>query len=471
MAESTQTNTRQRTRVTISKDAMTALLVLHPPNDGELELELNEVMADLSKAGVTFGIKEDAILSALSGKGYNTPFIVAQGIPPQKGESTRFDYKFDPTNNHSPKVDAHGHIDYKDIHFIQNAEAEQVLAIRTLPDAGMPGTTVTGKEVGAPAGRDLPFRNGSNTKISEDGLSLMAAVSGAIVFKHGEISIKDTMLISGDVDHNIGNLDCRGSLKVTGHVKAGFVLGVDGDLEVNGNVEDCTIMVKGSIMIKGGFFGNGTGKLVADGNITLKFAEGQHVIAGGDVTVGGELINCQVTAGGSVFVKGKRGKIVGGDTRAVKEIRSAILGTDAGTLTVLRVAFNSELMHKYYEINREMIRLRTDKQRVKDALYGLYRLQMDGKLSPDRVEALNKLEAFQREFPVNIESLETQRAEIEAQVRELRDAHIIAEEILFSGVRAYFGLIYRDVMEDLRECKLLLDGHQIVMTQSTAPQR
>ncbi|MBK7140739.1 MAG: DUF342 domain-containing protein [bacterium] len=467
MAESTSTTLRQRTRVTISKDSMTALMVIYPPNEGEPPLTLEEITIDLGKAGVTFGIKTEMIETALANKTYNTPMIVAQGNAPIKGESSRFEYKFDPANNHSPNVDGRGHIDYKDIHFIQNAEANQVLATRTLPTDGVPGMTVTGKEVSGAAGRELPFRHGANTKVSDDGLSLLASVPGAIVYRHGEISVKDTMLISGDVDHNVGNLDCRGSLKVTGDIKAGFNITVDGDLEVNGNVEDSTVTVKGNIMVKGGFFGNGSGKMYADGNITLKFAEGQHLVCGGDLTIGGELINCQATARGSVVVKGKHGKIVGGETRAVKEVRASVLGSDAGTLTILRVAYNSELMQRHFEINKELTRLRTDSQRVKEALYGLYRLQMDGKLGADRLAALKKLEAFQQDFPANMEALEKQRVEVEAKLQELRDARVVAEELLFTGVKAYFGLIYREIVEDLRECKLLLEGHQIVMSQLT----
>ncbi len=469
MADNTATSTRQRTKVNISKDAMTALLVIYPPAEKENPPTLEQVMADLNKAGVVFGVKTEAVENALINKTYNTPMIIAQGTSPTKGENSKFEYKFDPANNHSPNVDGHGHIDYKDIHFIQNAEAGQLLATRTLPTEGTVGKTVTGKEVSGASGRDLPFRNGANTKVSADTLSLTAAVAGAIVYRNGEISVKDTMLISGDVDHNVGNLDCRGSLKVTGDIKAGFNLTVDGDLEVNGNVEDSAIVVKGNIMVKGGFFGNGTGKMYADGNITLKFAEGQNVACGGDLTIGGELINAHATAGGSVIVKAKHGKIVGGETRAVREIRSAVLGSETGTQTILRVAFNAEMMQRHFEINKEITRLRADSQRVKEALYGLYRLQMDGKLGPERLGALQKLEAFQKDFPANMESLEKQRIEIEAQLQNLRDARIVAEENLHPGVKAYFGLIYREIVEELRACKLLLEGHQIVMSQLTPP--
>lgn len=461
----TQTSTRQRTRVTVSRDALTAMLVLHAPNPGEPDLTLEEIHADLAKAGVTFGVDEEAIAAALQANTLNTPIQIAKGVAPIKGENAKFAYAFDPSNNHCPFEDKLGHIDYKQLNFIQNAAKDQILATKTPPTAGVAGKNVYGEDVPALAGRDLPFRSGVNTCVSEDGLTLHAAASGAIVYKAGEISVKDVMVISGDLDHNVGNVECLGSLKVTGDIKAGYSICADGDLEVNGNVEDSTILVKGNIMIKGGFFGNSAGVLHADGNITVKFAEGQRITAGGDITVGGELINCNVIAKGSVFVKGKRGKIIGGEVRAEKEIRAAVLGSDAGTFTVLAVAFDADMMRQYYQISKEVARLKADSQRIKDALYGLYRLQMDGKLSAGQAEALKKLEAFQKDLPTNLESLEKQKSEIEEKTRELRDARIIADEILYPGVRAQFGLIYRDIVQEVRSCKLMIEGYQVVMSE------
>ncbi len=455
---------RQRIKINVSKDGLTAMMVIHPPQPGEPSVTKEDILAEFERAGIVLGVIEEAVDSSLRDKLFNTPIIIAKGQPPVKGENSAFEYKFDATNNHSPREDKDGRIDYKDINFIQNAQEGMVLAVRTPATLGEPGHSVTGKELPPVAGRDIPFRIGANTKVSDDGNSLTAASNGVIVYRDGEVSVKDVMTISSDVDFNVGNLDCRGSLRITGDIKAGFSVNTDGDLEVNGSVEDCTITAKGNIMVKGGFFGNGTGVMHADGNVTVKFVEGQKITAGGDIYIGGEMINCNVTAKGNVYVKGKKGKIVGGDIRAGKEIRACVLGSEAGTHTLLSVAYNAELMRSYFEAGKEIQRLNADFARIKEALYGLYRLQMDGKLTPDKKAALEKLEAFQKDLPGNLETLQKTRAGIEEKLKEYKDARVIAEEIIYPGVQAHFGLIYREVLEEARQCQLTMEGNQVLMS-------
>ena len=462
--ESTQTQTQHKARVTITKDGMHAMLVIYPPSPGEVAPVLTDVALALDKVGVVYGIDHDLIGKSLREALYNTPIAAAVGTLPKKGQDSIHTFTFDINNNHSPHEDADGRIDYKQLNFLQSAEVDQVLATRSMPTEGTAGTNVMGKPIPAASGRDIPFRAGSGTKVSDDGKTLCAAVTGAICYRNGEVSVKDVVTINQDVDSATGNIECRGSLRIHGDVKTGFTVNADGDIEVSGSAEDCTIKAHGSIMVKGGFFGGGNGLMQADGNITVKFAEGQKLVAGGDLTVGGELVHCNVIVRGNVMVKGKHGKIVGGEIRASKEIHTSVAGSEAGTPTNLYVGYNTELMSKYYEIQKELNRLKGDSVRIKEALYGLYRLQMDGKLKPDKLAVLQKLETFQKELPQNLASLEAQKAEIEAKLNEFRDAKIVVDDLLYPGVKAYFGLVYREIIEEVRTCKLTLDGSQVLMS-------
>jgi len=456
---------QKRVQITVSKDSMNATMLLRNQGDDAEPITIDEIMNELTQAEIVFGINKNAIEDAVLHEKLNTPIIIAEGTLPQRGENSRFTYNFNTSQEHRPKVDDDGRIDYKNINFIQNVEKGQVLATCTPPEPGKPGTNIFGKSIKGPDGRAIPFKNGVNTAISNDGLSLVATASGAIVYLYGKIAVNDVMVISGDVDFNVGNINCRGSVKVTGHIKAGFELKIDGDLEVAGNVEDCQIDVKGNIMIKGGFFGKGEGYMHADGDVFLKYAEGQKIVAGGDINIGGEVINCQLLAGGNVCVKGNKGKIVGGTTKAYKEIKAAVLGSDAGTKTVLAVAYDSELMKKYANTVKEIERLNQDSEKIKKVMYNLYRQQMDGKLTPEKTEALNKLEQFQKSLPTNLENMEKDKIDIEETLKKLEDARIIAENMLYPGVRARFGLIYRDILEEQSKCVLKLDGNKVYISE------
>ncbi|MEW6050508.1 MAG: FapA family protein [Candidatus Zixiibacteriota bacterium] len=462
--DTTQIGAKQRCRVTASKDLMTAMMVVFPPEGNSPDPTVEELLAELGAAGVTFGIDRDAIEQCLADHVYNEPIKAAVGKLPVKGENAQFIYHFDTTGHHAPQQGEDGRIDYRNMRYIQNAEPGTALVSKKPPTTGEPGTNVYGKEVAAAPGRDFALKAGMNTRVSEDGLSVVASAPGAIVFANGEVSVKDVLTINGDVDISVGNLDCRGSVHVRGHIKAGFNITVDGHLEVDGTVEDSVIRAKGNVLVRGGFFGNGSGEMHADGDITVKFAEGQKLIAGGSLIVGGELINCQVTVRENVQVKGKKGKIIGGDIRAGKEIRASELGSEKGTVTNLRVAYDARLIQEYQETSKEAARLKADSERIKEALYALLRLQLDGKPPPDKKEAMEKLRQFQKDLPKNIEALAVRKKEIENKLRELHDARIIAEDRLYGGVKAYFGIVYREIMEEYRTCKLTSDGSQISLT-------
>ena len=205
--------------------------------------------------------------------------------------------------------------------------------------------------------------------------------------------------------------------------------------------------------------------LCAGGDVIIKYAEGQKITSGRDVVVGGELINCQVSAKDNVWVKGRIGKIVGGEVRAGKQIKASILGSDAGAATVLRVACDDGLLKKYHHAEKEVDRLQADSERVKESLVVLYRLQMDGKLDAARQGALNKLEDFQKGLPDAIEKLKQEKVEIAEKLKEFRDASVVAEKIMYPGVRVHFGIIYRDIDEEIRTRKFVLAGNQIVLAE------
>ena len=465
MATDTSAGKRTRVAITVSKDAMTASILLRTPQAGDGPITFEEVMDELKDSDVNFGIDTDAVRKTVADGVYNAPIRVAVGRMPERGDHATFVYNFDTSLSHKPKEGSDGLIDYRDISFIQNIEKGAVLATKVPATPGKLGMSVKGKEIKGADGKDIPFKNGVNTEVSSDGLLLTATASGAIQFQYGKISVMNVMEIKGDIDHTVGNIDCRGSVRVTGGVKAGFKLTIDGDLEVGGNVEDAQIHVKGNIMVKGGAFGERGGIIEAGGDITLKYAEGQRLLAGNEIQVGGEIVNCQVEAGQRVVVKGQRGKIIGGNVRARREIRAAVLGSEAGSRTDLQVAYDPEMMSRYHSVIKEIQRINEDSTRIKEALYVLYRLQMDNKLPPEKKAAMAKLEQFQKEAPENLKLLIQQKAEIETALQQCSEAAIICEEVMYPGVKASFGIVYREIVEEHKRCKLSLEAGKVLISE------
>jgi len=150
--------------------------------------------------------------------------------------------------------------------------------------------------------------------------------------------------------------------------------------------------------------------------------------------------------------------------RAGKEIRTSTAGSEAGTPTVLYVAYDSKLMMNYRSIINEINRLQEDDKRIADALYVLHRHQIDGKLPADKQEAFKKLQAFKKELPENLKALKQRKTELEEAIAELRDAQIIVKQKLHAGVKAYFGIVYREIVKATERCKITLEGTRVMIS-------
>lgn len=454
---------KKRVKITVASDKLSATMILSAPREDELPYTLDEIREALAAEGIVFGIKEDEIQRAVEGQITAAPITIAEGTKPDRGIPARLHYHFDTDQKLTPKEDEDGRIDYRDISFIQNIHEGETLVTKEPPQRGLPGKNIYGEEIQGPLGRDQHIKRGANTSISDDGLTLTASATGSIVFQRGKVSVSAVTTINGDLDFSVGNIDAAGSVKITGDIKTGFTVKVDGNLEVGGNVEDSQIEVKGNILCKGGFFGK-EGSMRADNDIVVKYAEGQRLNAGNDIIVGGEIINCRVQAGDKIVVKGRRGKIIGGELRALVEIRAAVIGSEAFVPTLLHVGFDANLMKQYHEVLAEIKRINEDGCRVKTALYGLYRQQMDGKLSAEKQIALKKLQEFQSNMPSELEALDKKKAALEEELAQFKDARVIAEEKIYPGVKAYFGIVYREVEEERQRCKLQLEGQQVLVS-------
>jgi len=430
--------------VKIADDRMAAYVrIASTPPPGPLDPEM--ILTALRGAGITYGIDESAVQEAAQGDKLDQMVRVASGTPAQPGENARIEFKVELDSTHAPKVGPDGRVDYKNIDFLLNATPGTVLAVKHPAQPGIPGKTVEGREISALRGRDESLPVGTNTYASEDGLQLLARAAGSIVYAGKRISIQPISNVPGNVSMATGNINAVGSLRVKGDIEAGFTVKVEGDLEVGGNVLDSTIECGGNVLIKGGFIGQGNGRITAIGTVTVRSVENQSICAQGDITVGGEALNARLISGSSVRFKGGKAKVVGGEITARNLIWAKEMGNEAGTTTVARVGYDAELMQKYYNTKKEIERLESDLERVKEGLYVLYRLQMENKLPEAKKAVMQQLQQFNSSAPQQIDDLKAQKEQLTKKIEENTKAKIVVEDRAYPGVRLCFGLIYNEL--------------------------
>lgn len=328
-------------KIRISYDEMEAYLILPSPLPDET-YEFVEVLEAVEAAGVKVGINEDKIRAMIDEKYYDKECLIAKGVPMEDGVDAYFDYGFDTNFNKAPSRREDGSVDYWSIHSVELVEEGQVIATYVEPIEGSNGVTVKGKLLMAKKGRPLPPLSGKGFSRSADNKVYTADKTGKIEMQNGRILISQVHEVFGDVGLKTGNIDFRGDVLIHGNVPTGAVIKATGSITIDGTVEGAFLEANKDIIIRGGMLGAGKGMIKTKGDLSAKFLEYASVHAEGDV-VTDSTINCNITANGKVYLKGKHASIVGGVIHAATGVEAYNFGNEYGVKTEIYAGVNMEV--------------------------------------------------------------------------------------------------------------------------------
>ena len=422
-----------------------SLIEKGPP---EKPLTPEDARKAMSEAGVTTGIKEDVLKKIFDENLFDQEMLVAEAIPPEDGLDSEIEFYFKYKQKLEPSEDKEGRIDYKDVSFLTNVNKGDQLCRRHPPTPGEPGTTVTGKPIPPKAGMDHKLPIGNNTDVSSsDPDLLIASTSGCVSYdiRYHKVEVQPNLEIKGDVDYNTGNIDFIGSLLVKGDVKAGFKVKVAGDLEVGGCVEDAELQAKGDILIKKGFIGRGKGLIRCEGDVTIKYVQGQQVFCEGDLNLGGELMHCQAHVGGNVYITSRKGAIIGGSIQAQGSIEATQIGNENYTQTEIAAGYDYILVKQLEEINDELKKIEENQEKIIKGLKTLAQMktQLKGKLPPEQEALFGRMQETLKQYPKQKAELEEEKKRLETEIEKRREAFVKVTKRLYPGVKIIIGKFHR----------------------------
>ena len=401
---------RPTPKVVVSPDRMTASLTLP---DVEGSYTQSEVRAQLQQAGVVHGVKWSE-LSLLLAEGKPVQHVaVAVGTAPKPGADGRVEYLFRSTTE--GLVEHAGRVDWREARVITSVEAGAPVARKIPAVPGEPGVDVLGHQVAARPPRDARVALGAGTALAEDDPNVvLATVSGAVrLDASGRVTVDNTYLIRGDVDLTTGNVDFDGSVVIDKDVRRGFSIKATGDVEVTGLIEEASIMAGGSIIALGGVIGgSGAASLQAGRDIMARFANQATLLAGHDVILGQEAINCTIEAEGRIAVGGAvptRGFIRGGTLRAAQSISAFTVGAARGSRTELQAGYDWLLQRKLQSVDAELQTRQGQLERTRAQLHALQEQRARRELSTEERILLEKLRLADEALRVTVRSLETRR--------------------------------------------------------------
>ena len=315
--------TAQKTTMRISAESIVA----------GIKLTEHIISYALSRNGIVFGIKEDALRDFLFNAKYDTEIVVAEALPPEKGIDGKIEIEVDMDPDATPKVDEFGKTDYREIKSFVVVKKGQVLAKRYPPMEGKPGKSVYGEVIKSQIGNDVMLPAGKNTEISKDGQWLSAMKEGIVYMDSGLICIGEMLNIPGDVDFSVGNIKYTGDVVVRGNMRPGFVVESEGNIEIHGEVESGKVISrKGFVTIGKGVIGKEDTLIYGANGVSVSFAQGSIIKTEGKLIVDKYLLHCTSTCSTFESTKPSAG-IIGGSLTVYDQAVAMNIGNDKGVET------------------------------------------------------------------------------------------------------------------------------------------
>ena len=321
----------------ISEDRTQAYIRVPKTAQGTENIE--PVKELIRKRGISYGIVPDRAIKAFV-KDCNDPhekFVVAQGIPVSVGKPAEIRYHFNTEHDSAGTIREDGSIDFTsrgDSPFVKKGA---VLAEKIPMEQAKPGRDIFGETLLVSDVDDLSLEGGDGTLLSEDGLTLTAAIQGqpSLDLK-GVISVLEQFTVNGDVDFKTGNINFKGNVLVKGTVKEGFKVECDELItqEVNGGI----IRIRGDLKVSNGIV---NADVQAQGGIQAKFVNNSTIYGYGSMMITREIMESKIAVSGSL--NNETGRITSSVVAARLGMNVKQIGTEKADASTIKAGADDHI--------------------------------------------------------------------------------------------------------------------------------
>lgn len=448
--------------VEVGKDRMEAFITFSEPvNKGRL-MTFVDAMKLINEAGVV-NVEPDKLKALLRNKRYARKYTIAEGIKPVAGVDGFLQYHFDNSNlRPKPKIMDDGTVNFHQLGILRLCNRGDVLVTSVPPKDGKDGMDVYGNAIPFPKGRlPMPIPKGKNTVISEDGLHLIADVSGQLVIQDGKINISPCLEINGNVDNSTGDIEFNGMVTIRGNVVSGFRVKAVGNIEVRGVCEAATLISDANIVLGNGAQGADKAELIAGGDITARFIESCKVTAGGNITAD-SILKSIVKCDGNVTLTGKNGLLAGGSLIAGSKLTAKSIGSPMGTATEIEVGSNPRELTRHKELLAEYDKQKKDYEKFDLAINTLNTLKQKGQLTDEKKNTLLRMLNAKMMIREKMVKLQDQIDELTLMLAT-NSGSVSASNYIRPGVRVTIGNAQMTVRDEIQHCTLKNNGVKVAI--------
>ncbi|AER65826.1 protein of unknown function DUF342 [Thermovirga lienii DSM 17291] len=457
----------KRVKVRISEDKLKAEVYLEPAiRNLNAEEAKKEIIRSLEEAGVVFGIKEEVVELLASGNDDNLLeqwIVIAEGIPPEESQDARIDVLVKIAEKGLQELENAVVVDFKALGFIPNVKKGTLIARKIPPKEGKDGKDVFGEPIKVKKPKDINMKAGPNTELSQDGLEITATANGFIVKEGNRFRVEPLLVVRGDVDYGTGNIECFGSIHVTGGVKEDFSVVAGETLEINGVVEGAELRSGKDMRLHSAVRGMERGRIDCGGNLYLEYADQCKITSAGELYFKRALMHCDIEVEGSVhLVEGGKGVIAGGKLYSGGDVECRALGSKVGTKTLVHLGLSPRLMNQHNVLMAKKEDLESKIATVKKNIKYLTRLAEEGKLDEKKkLLALNFVKLLES-FELKHKEVESLLLKVEELIKKAKHkGRVKVREVCYPGVTIVIRRERYQVREELKEVEFLYEDGKV----------
>lgn len=336
-----------------ARDFMTEWMFILPPKSGNANVLPEEIAVALDESRIKFGIDWDLAQRVVNERLYFKMLPIARGQVPVDGTDGKLIECYSRESTLSLKERPDGTIDYKSSGSMQLISIGDVVCRLEPPGEPITGIDVRGSKVPAKPGKPAHFPRIKNTVVSPEGDELRSTISGHIYYDNDQFVVENLLVIDGNVDGTVGNLNYDGDIRVQGDICEGFIVKATKNILVSGMVASAKVVAGGNITVEKGVNGNGMGSLEAKGMICSKFLENCTAVSGGDI-IAESVIWSDLFCKGTITVTAGRGVIIGGSVVALESITAKVIGNSSRRPIDITLGCPPEVLERRDKLEAEL---------------------------------------------------------------------------------------------------------------------
>lgn len=438
--------------VKISPDKLIAKAAFYPAVAGGSELTKDDIIYEMVKSGIKYGVADEAIEEFLSTRDYTKQYVIANATLQEEGQDAVINYFFNTDLTQKPHVNEDGSVDFHNLDMISSVTRGALLAELIPAINGKPGIDVCGGLLRPVKVKQKVLRHGKNITLSEDGLKAYSDVNGHATLEGDQIFVSDTYEVPANVDTSTGDISYEGNVTVRGNVIAGYTIRAKGDVIVEGVVEGAKIEAGGSIILKRGIQGMDRGLLRAGGNVISRFIESATVEAGGYVT-SDAIMHSNVSAKGDIIVEGRKGFIAGGRIRSGANVVARSIGSNMGTTTILEVGIDPAIVEEYHSLDKEQAVNREEMEKLMLTLTALAkRLKLGEKMPADKLLQFKRQNAERERLLKRDEEIKERMIILKETIDSYVGGSVKAHGTVYAGCKIIISNAVYYVKQELSYC-------------------